>query len=265
MGKPQKMIDGWYYGAWTSVAVKSVRLGWLPGLQAAQERLGDWFTKQTVLVQVFEDIAPSERELPEVLKMVWKMDWDELLRLDTHHGARNLTSKYYSDRVYKIAEFANTEQNRPEIQRQLLDSGIKYMPQRGEGEYVVWKTILDEIPKETPLRTLDLAPWTGMPPDMLDRHTREGWKLKTPETILSGTIEGHNWLCREVQRIGWDGVRKLVHSKQVLNPVSVNGPVAMESIQPPKQENKPFNPPEDEPVTSHSRKVTQGQTMITTY
>jgi len=217
MTKADAPTDGWSRSLWVSTAVKGLRVGWPAAYYRAREALvGSRINWRSLrLAAVFEDLWPSEDQLPDVIAEVDAEDIEALCRRETHHG-RGLSEVYA-----KVAPGVEKEIRGPilashvgQVAREL---GIGWLAPRALAElgcYLEARTRVEIRPAGT--RSLDENPWTGMPPAMADRHASEGRKGGTRETILSGTPNGHVALMRSVELFGWDVVRKSVHQDEPL-------------------------------------------------
>jgi len=207
-----KKIDGYSESAWISLAVKSVRLGWPEGIRQAALRLSESALRSTIEIQIMEDIYPPASELPKILELIKKHEWEAICAYDTHHG-RNFTLQ--------------AEKACDEMHRKLKAGVIKYKDAeelakirgfasprpRLYGDLLAWDSFrkAGQIP-EMKNRPIDESVWIGMPTAMLDQHTIEGSQAQRRDTILSGSSKGHLNLANMVKKIGWTGVRKIVHS-----------------------------------------------------
>ena len=197
---------------WKSCAVKSLRLGWPTGFREALKYLPTTDVRSLILAQVFEDFWPSRDQLPEVLYEVEARDIEALCLRDTHHG-RGLSRKYL-----EIAPAVESRMDKDpsmirEVGTQARDFGLGWIARRALSEFAIW---LQADPPAGGPRTVDDAPWAGMPPAMADMHTLEGRRLRTLMTILCGAPEGHVALMEEVQALGWASVRELIHAEESL-------------------------------------------------
>jgi hypothetical protein len=233
--KPKpKALDGFTTGLWTSLAIKSVRMGWLPGLLEAEKRLNKSAIHMAVLVQVFEDLWPAYEEIPEVMAELKARNWPALLARDTHHG-RGMSHLYKEERCLRV--YYSQEPRKPRLYEMCKQYGVPFLGWRGTFEFAHYVEVQDEVGDFAPAtkRTVDMTPWKGMPPAIADMHTDEGRKLAplglhilasggkwkgSYLTILCGHPEGHNWLCRVISEGGWEAARKLVHDEEPLEPTA---------------------------------------------
>jgi hypothetical protein len=72
-------IDGISEGLWKSCAIKAIRVGWLPGLEAASKRLSQSVLRNVALVQLFEDMLPAVQDIEDCLKTIETRDWEKYL------------------------------------------------------------------------------------------------------------------------------------------------------------------------------------------
>lgn len=209
---PPKFIDGLSESLWKSVLVKSIRLGWPEGCRQAEMRLGRATSTSIALTQIFEDIKPAKEEIAEAINLVWKADWDKLCSYETFHGRGMVKQIFAQWTPQRDAEWKRCREDFVEFAKE--DLGLKFIPPRMEANVYNWYHYRDML-KPGARRSLDLNPWKGVPIDMVDMHTYEGVKAERFGTILSGNEKGMKWLEAQVQSIGWDGVRSLIHNRPV--------------------------------------------------
>jgi hypothetical protein len=198
--------DGFTVGAWKSLAVKALRLGWPEGLRAAAERLEKPYMRSCMVVQVFEDIFPAESELASCVREALILDYDALCARETHH-ARGHTPRFCA----LEAEACGAAKTDPNTIYASAKSRNVSLPPRALNVWYTWERML---PQDAGIkRSLDPTPWTGMPAAMLDNHTLEGRRRRTEKTILSGHYDQHLRLSEIVGAHGWDHVRALVHQE----------------------------------------------------
>jgi hypothetical protein len=200
----REKIDGLTVGAWKSLAVKSLRLGWLFGLEAAEIRLGKTYMRACMTCGVFEDIFPAVNELSQVAIEVDRLDYAALCRRETHH-MRGHTGAFCAYEKEACEAAANDP---GPLYMQAKNYGIK-LPPRSLNCWYTWYHILPQ--DEGKRRTVDMTPWTTMPTAMLDGHTMEGKSMKVVVTLLSGHYSNHLTLSKTLPRLTWDGLRAQVH------------------------------------------------------
>jgi hypothetical protein len=197
-------IDGFSKSAWRSLAVKSLRMGWIAGLRRAQEAIGKSEVKQILTCGTFEDIFPAEAELRAVLEEIKALDYTALCSRQTHHG-RGLTPRFCELEPRAVAAASGA-------QRELWNAARPYglfLPPRSLNCFWTW---LEIHPTDVgQRREVDATPWAGMPSVMLDGHTLEGKIAKRSVTLLSGHYHQHLKLSRLVAAGGWEAIRTEAH------------------------------------------------------
>lgn len=197
---------------WKSVVVKSLRMGWPAGLDAALVALSPSVVKGLLWSGVFEDVFPLPSELEDVAREIVALDFEALCSRETHHGqglssqfcdlkdeATNLGADDYS-RLHAIAK----------------GYGVK-VPWGGANCFWTWVRLSEDIVGGK--REVDTTPFRGIPLSMADGHTKEGCELGQRCTVLSGFYHQHRRLGEVVQEGGWEAVRSEVHDDAVLEAV----------------------------------------------
>lgn len=201
--RPLRFIDGYSESAWKSLVVKSLRIGWVAGLEEANTRLAPSTMQSLLICGVFEDIFPTAEELPAVMDEIRGLDFDALCARNTHH-ARGYTADFCA-MEHEAVSAAQTRK------RDLWDEARRlkmWLPDRALNCFYTWLKIW---PKDASRRPIDKTPWRGMPTVMLDGHTFEGKKAGVIVALLSGHYHNHLELSRKVAAGGWDAVRKEAH------------------------------------------------------
>lgn len=212
--KALSFVDGYSESAWKSLAVKSLRIGWPAGMQAAFDRLGRSTMGSLLVCGVFEDVFPSMCKLDYVMSLAKSFDFGGLCRVETHHG-RGLTDEF-CDMESEAVDAARTR--REEIWAHAKGRKV-WLPIRSLNCYYTWMRM---SPSDgLVLRDADPTEWAGMPAVMLDGHTYEGKGMGSRTTILSGSYQQHRRIGDEVVRDGWGGIREAVH-KSTLEPLSAD-------------------------------------------
>lgn len=194
----------WSPSVWTSLCVKSLRMGWPVGIEVASCYLSMSKIKSTLMCGVFEDIFPSVDDLPIVAQLIANEQWAELCEYETHHG-RGYTERF-CDMKDEAIESAKRE--RSELFRAAKDLGVS-VPPRALNCVYTWLRIYPE--DKTKKRSLDTTMWTSMPTAMVDGHTREGRWARRKHTVLSGSYVQHREIGKIVMREGWQSIRDTVH------------------------------------------------------
>ena len=182
-----------------SLAVKSVRIGWPEGIRAASRHFAPSEFRSILVGQVFEDVFPAPESLPEVLDEIVCCDWAALCARNTHHAAPGLTAWIMGQvPVYAARQMEMVIECRDKY-------GVR-LPPRAAGCFGAWSVATEYAGG---LREVDATPYNGVPDAVMDLHVGR-WR---GETILSGTLAGHNRLAGMVQSGGWDQIRGAVHGK----------------------------------------------------
>lgn len=190
-----------------SMLIKSIRIGWPAGMDAALEILNDGLTKAICWAQVFEDIYPAADELKEVGDEIERLDFTALCARQSHHGQpKEVTKGWYANKDAafpgdKVVQYVKS-----------FDSRAKLSPRVMQCAYC-WSTSGGGWPGLK--RPVDETPWKGCPSVMLDMHA--SWAGKRGRfTILSGTWEQHVQISDWVHEKGWEFVRSKVHGSGIV-------------------------------------------------
>jgi hypothetical protein len=205
-----KIKDGWSESAWKSVAVKSIRIGWPEGLLQAGRRLCPSAMKSILVVQLFEDVFPAVEEIDEVMAEVSELNYKALCRRETHHG-RGHTKEFC--RLEKEA-CAEAEKWGPRIDSQAKSLLHVWTPPRLRNVFWTWQKM--NVHDAGVKRTIDEAPWRGIPKSFIDVHCHEGRKRGIKDTIVSGHYHRHAGIAEIVDSQGWAGIRGIVHGEASL-------------------------------------------------
>jgi hypothetical protein len=195
--------DGFSEGAWKSLAVKSLRVGWPEGLRQAQLRLGKSKTSYQLVCGMFEDVFPATDELAAARQEVKDADYDSLCSRETHHG------RGYSDAFCDLADEACAA---PPMYEKLREIEL-WIPRRANNTFYTWVKL--EPVDSGVRRSIDETPWTGMPVWVLDAHTPEGRRSKSGYTPLSGDYDTHRAIGQRVMAEGWGPLRSEMHADVV--------------------------------------------------
>jgi len=211
--KPVEYIDGVSRGLWASVLIKSIRMGWPEGCRQAEARVGRKYASYAAIVQIFEDIYPAASEIIDVMYEAQTCDWEALCKRETHAG-KHLTTPLFNEWHDRWKEAWKME--KPQFLRMAQEElHLEYISKRMEENLYEWWKFKDRIQPGV-MRSIDEAPWTGIPIDMADVHTKEGCDSKRFHTILSGSEPGLKMLEQAVIAKGWESVRADIHSKPVI-------------------------------------------------
>lgn len=198
-----RRIDGWSKSLWKSLAVKSLRMGWPAGLEAAERALNPSTLRSLLTCGVFEDTFPATGEIDAVLEAVDGNEYERLCRWETHHG------RGYTDRFCDLEDEAvrAARQRGVEIFPRARELGI-WIPPRALNCFWTW---LKVEPSRGGTREIDPRPFEVIPRAMADGHTYEGKHLNQKVTVLSGHYQQHRSLGRRVLEEGWSRIREEVH------------------------------------------------------
>lgn len=194
---------------WKSTVVKSLRMGWPAGLDAALTSLSPSAVKGLLWSGVFEDIFPLPSEIAQVAHEIAALDFEALCMRDSHHG-QGLAGPFCD-----LADVATRHgaQEYGRLYAIAKGQGAKLAPQCAHLFYT-WLELAGQIVGGT--RDLDRTPWRGVPRAMCDLHTLEGRQQGRGATILSGTYPGHRRLGELVMTQGWEAVRSRVHAQRTI-------------------------------------------------
>lgn len=209
--KEVKFKEGFSESAWKSLIVKSLRIGWVPALYAAEEAMGKSQMKGQLICGLFEDTFPAETEIKKAVDLVNSGDYASLCKMQTHHAVPGITQRFFD-----LREEACAVANIPEERGKLYESARKYglwLTPRSLNVFWTWLELMPDVSNGE--RTVDETPFDGFPSSVLDCHTWEGKQVKRGTTILSGMYECHLALSGLVQKFGWKHVRDIVHGEPI--------------------------------------------------
>jgi hypothetical protein len=208
--------DGWSQSVWVSLAVKSLRFGWVNGLHEAEKRLGRSGTRYQLLAGILEDVTPPPAEVSACLFEVEHRQYKELCSRATHHSRFMPTSgvpmtEYWAS-MDGWREATRTPELRAALERHAHQLGFtSFIPQRAYANLYCWVWLgLDDVRQR---RDPDLTRWRGMPACVVDRHTAEGRARGIGWTLASGDTETHRAISRRVHAEGWQPLREEFHSE----------------------------------------------------
>ena len=198
-----RVVDGFSEGAWKSLAVKSLRIGWPEGLRQAELRLGRSTLDAQLLCGMFEDVFPAVDELDEVRREIKDREYELLCARETHHG-RGLSGAFCD-----LAEEAVAAAKVPGPLWAKARELNLWLPARALNTFYTWLTLR---PTDAGVkRPTDTTAWQGMPTVSLDAHTPEGRQRRSGYGALSGDYDTHRLLGRTVTAEGWDRLRREAH------------------------------------------------------
>ncbi len=196
---------------WKSLAVKSLRMGWPAGIKAAAGRLNPSTMKSLLTCGVFEDVFPTTEDVPVVLRLIKERDYYSLCVYETHHG-QGLTEEFcdYEQEATYAAKHCKSEIWRTATQ----EFNRLWLPPRSLNCFWTWWQMVSKITRMA--RSVDNAPFVGIPLAMMDGHTAEGKKERATTSVLSGSYAQHRKLGQMIKTHGWEKVRQLVHEQPVI-------------------------------------------------
>ena len=220
--KEQKIIEGFSESAWKSLVVKSLRIGWVEGLQKCSKMLCKSEVKQLLVAGIFEDLFPgSWEELNQILNEIDTQNWESLCSHQTHHG-RGLSNAFCN---YEKESCANGRKQGYDMMEQIVqkNSNLRWLNPRVFNCLYTWIKISpqDAGVKRNPF----YMPFAGMPECILDGHTMEGKKSGLIVGLLSGHYDNHRKIGENIMRVGhWGAIRKQFAAQKTVNPVRILEP-----------------------------------------
>ena len=203
--KEIKFRNGFSESAWKSLVVKSLRIGWVEGLDKASKILPPSMLKPLLTAGLFEDVFPASwEELDECIEEIETRDWEALCSRQTHHG-RGYTDKFcdMADEAIKMGPIMGTDIM---ITLVVPNSNLKWLNSRVYNCLYTWVKI---APKDVGVKRVPLhMEFLGMPECILDGHTYEGKRKGRIVTLLSGHYENHRTIGRRVMKEGWEGIKQ---------------------------------------------------------
>jgi hypothetical protein len=214
--RPVVYRDGFSESAWKSLAIKSLRIGWPEGLRQAFQRLTPHDIRAILVCGLFEDTFPAADDLQDASMEAGRCDLDALCTRQTHHGRGH--TGVFCDLEHEAAEAVRISPDAIRREGQLLNLRL---PPRSLICFYAWQRL---HPNDSGVRrTIDDAPWRGMPSVILDGHTVEGRSLGQRVTLLSGHSEQHRVIGTRVMREGWQSIRAEAHALTVQSELEANG------------------------------------------
>ena len=182
-----------------SLLVKSIRIGWVAGIEKAHQELSRSDFLSVCVAQIFEDLWPSSvDEVKELAKRFNDGNYAEVCSFGTHHGVKGLTAE-----IMDLAQKIKVDNTR------CFDFLAKHELRTSPRAFKCLSAWLVTEPVEILRREPDLTPWHDgfIPSTILDCHVGK-WR---GGKILTGTFEGHVELAKMVNKKGWEYVRKKFH------------------------------------------------------
>lgn len=197
-------INGYTKSAWKSLVIKSLRIGWVNGLEEAAKNLTKSDMNNLLLGSLFEDVFPASiEELNKCWILIQTKQYDKLCSINTLHG-RGYAQKFFdmADEAVKAAKYEGGQIAKSIVQQ----TSINWINPRVNNCLYTWYKI--EPKKKNYKREPLIAEWKGMPVNILDEHTYEGKKVGRKITLLSGHYENHLAIGNRVMKEGWGLIRK---------------------------------------------------------
>lgn len=199
------MIEGFSESTWKSLVVKSLRIGWVEGLEVASEVLAPSAVKNLLVCGIFEDLFPgSTNELEEQYQAILDKDYLKLCQYETHHG------RGYSDQFCDLEKEA-VKNGRNDYHKIFFgvikpNTTLTWINPRVANCLYTWDKIQpkDEGVKREPL----FMEFKGMPDCIMDGHTFEGKRTGKDCLLLSGHYHNHRAIGKEVSKNGWGRIRE---------------------------------------------------------
>jgi len=210
-----KFRDGFSESAWKSLVVKSLRIGWVEGLEKASKVLPPSIVKPLLIGGLFEDTFPASfEELNECLEEIETKNYEALCSRETHHG------RGYTEEFCDMADEAC--QQGPLVGGDIMNklmrkkSNLTWLNPRVYNCLYTWAKITPEDVgvKRQPLH----MEFLGMPTNILDGHTYEGKRRGRIVALLSGHYENHRTIGKRVMKEGWDKIREEFMTDTLVRP-----------------------------------------------
>ncbi len=182
-----------------SLLVKSIRIGWVAGIEKAHQELSRSDFQSVCVAQIFEDLWPSSvDEVKELGNSFKSGNYAEVCSFGTHHCVKGLT-----------AEIMDLAQNITVDNMRCFDFLSKNEWRTSPRAFKCLSAWLATLPIKVDRRKPDLTPWHDgfMPSAVLDCHVGKWRGAK----ILTGTFAGHIKLSEVINNKGWEYVRKKFH------------------------------------------------------
>lgn len=204
MKKKIRFINGYSESAWKSLVVKSLRVGWVQGLEAARQHLSKSAMDTLLISGLFEDTFPAGyEEMEQAIQEIRNEEYFKLCQRETHHG-RGYTNKFCD--MEKEAVKMGKIQGMGLAKQVISQTSLTWLNPRIFNCLYTWWYIQ---PKDRNVkRTVLDAEFEGIPEPVLDSHTYEGKRRGNNVLMLSGHYEQHRAIGQEVMKHGWERIRK---------------------------------------------------------
>jgi hypothetical protein len=201
-----KYINGFTQSAWKSLTIKSLRIGWVNGIEEASKNLTKSELTGLLVGSLFEDVFPIRyKDLDETYLEIRNGEWEKLCSRNTLHG------RGYAQQFFDMAEEAcqkelNLQFNEGIVRAIRSNTSLSWINPRVYNCLYTWYKINPE-PRNYEREPL-ISEWKGMPKNILDGHTFEGKRMKSEITLLSGHYENHLEIGNRVMVEGWNPLRQ---------------------------------------------------------
>jgi hypothetical protein len=206
-------FNGFTKSAWKSLAIKSIRIGWVEGLQQASKNLSKSEMTTVCVGSLFEDVFPIKyKDLDDCYKEIQNQEWEILCSRNTLHG------RGYGQAFFDYAEEScrfeeNLKYNEGIVRAIGINTTLKWINPRVYNCLYTWYK-LNPQPNNyfrEPMR----HKWSGMPKNILDAHTYEGKCMGQQMTLLSGSYENHLLIANRVMKEGWQPLREELKADEI--------------------------------------------------
>lgn len=201
--KEIKFIDGFSESVWKSLVVKSLRIGWVDGLNQASYRLSKSTMQSLLTAGIFEDLFPgSLNELNVEYNEIKNGEYYELCKHQTHHG-RNY-SNAFCDMESEAVKEGRSKGYGIMINYVAPNTDLKWLNPRVNNCLYTWYKIKPTDEGKT--RNVLELDFKGIPDCVIDGHTYEGKQLGRSCLLLSGHYENHRKIGEIVMKNGWNPI-----------------------------------------------------------
>ena len=209
-----KFTNGFSESAWKSLAIKSLRIGWVEGLEESAKNLSKSGLTSLLTGSLFEDVFPfGYKHLNECYIDIKNQDFESLCSVNTLHG------RGYAQQFYDYAEQACSTgklEGDKITQRIKQHTDITWINPRVYNCLWTWYVI--QPTQDNITRNVLNHKWRGMPKNILDGHTYEGKILKQDCELLSGHYENHLAIGEQVMNEGWELLRLDFINDDIIKP-----------------------------------------------
>jgi hypothetical protein len=213
-----KFIEGFSQSAWKSLAIKSIRIGWVDGLQKCSSVLSKSEMTTLMVGSLFEDIFPIRyKDLDEAYTEIKNQDWESLCTRNTLHG------RGYGQAFFDMADEAcssDREYNEGIVRAIRSNTQLTWINPRVYNCLYTWYKINPN--GENYYRLPLYHKWNGMPKIALDGHTYEGKRSGQDCLLLSGHYENHLVIANRVMNEGWEILRNEFINSEIATPKNLN-------------------------------------------